>query len=197
MNTIANDRFLQSPARDVSLCWWIFAVRGGLAVVFAAVLFLASSFLGIFFFDPVTLVYMSLLLGSYVLSNGLLLGVAAGFAFEHRVHLWWLALCESCFAVLLGIYIGISLMLTSRSLAFLAGIHALGTGIFQVALAVKLRQDRPNLFRLALAGVISVCVGIGFLTHFNQAARTTTQVLSGFELFCGIIWIGFAFRLRR
>ena len=137
---LAQDR--EVPRPDVGICWWIFAVRGGLAVVFAIILFLASSFLGIFFFDPVTLVYLSLLLGSFVLSNGLLLGVAAGFAFEHRVHLWWLTLSEGCFAVLLGIYIGISLMLTSRSLAFLAGIHALGNGCFQIALAVKLREDR-------------------------------------------------------
>ena len=46
--------------QPLTLCWWIFAVRGGLAVVFAVVLFLTSSFLGIFFFDPVTLVYLSL-----------------------------------------------------------------------------------------------------------------------------------------
>ncbi len=43
--------------RPITLCWWIFAVRGGLAIVFAVVLFLTSIFLGIFFFDPVTLVY--------------------------------------------------------------------------------------------------------------------------------------------
>src|SRR5271155_5055412 len=97
--------------QPLRLCWWIFAVRGGLAVVFAVVLYLTSSFLGIFFFDPVTLVYLSLLLGSFVLSNGLLLGVAAGFAYEHRLHLWWLALAECCFALLLVISIGISLML--------------------------------------------------------------------------------------
>ncbi len=97
---LAQDREASRPA--IGICWWIFAVRGGLAIVFAVILFLASSFLGIFFFDPVTLVYLSLLLGSFVLSNGLLLGVAAGFAFEHRVHLWWLTLCECGFAVLLG-----------------------------------------------------------------------------------------------
>ncbi len=51
--------------QDLKMFWWAFAVRGGLAVVFAVVLFLASSFLGIFFFDPVTLVYLSLLLGSF------------------------------------------------------------------------------------------------------------------------------------
>ena len=130
--------------QPLTLCWWIFAVRGGLAVVFAVVLFLTSSFLGIFFFDPVTLVYLSLLLGSFVLSNGLLLGVAAGFAYEHRLHLWWLSLGEGCFALLLGIYIGISLMLTSQSLALLAGIHALGVGCFQIGLAIKLREDAPT-----------------------------------------------------
>ena len=182
--------------RPITLCWWIFAVRGGLAVVFAVVLFLTSSFLGIFFFDPVTLVYLSLLLGSFVLSNGLLLAVAAGFAYEHRLHLWWLALGEGCFALLLGVYIGISLMLTSQSLALLAGIHALGAGCFQIALAIKLRAERSNLVLLTVAGLVSLCVGIVFLQHFHQAARPTTLTLSGFELFSGIIWSVLAFRLR-
>ncbi len=180
----------------LALCWWIFAVRGGLAVVFAVVLFLTSSFLGIFFFDPVTLVYLSLLLGSFVLSNGLLLGVAAGFSYEHRLHLWWLALCEACFALLLGVYIGISLMLTSQSLALLAGIHALGAGCFQIGLAIKLRDDRPNLVLLTVGGLISLCVGAVFLQHFHQAARPTTQALAGYELLNGIIWSILAFRLR-
>jgi uncharacterized membrane protein HdeD (DUF308 family) len=183
--------------RPLTLCWWIFAVRGGLAVVFAVVLFLTSIFLGIFFFDPVTLVYLSLLLGSFVLSNGLLLAVAAGFAYEHRLHLWWLALGEACFALLLGVYIGISLMLTSQSLALLAGIHALGTGCFQTALAIKLREDRPNLLMLIVGGVFSLCVGAVFLEHFHQAARPTTQALAGYELVNGIIWSVLAFRLRR
>src|SRR5271156_5502584 len=145
--------------QPLRLCWWIFAVRGGLAVVFAVVLFLTSSFLGIFFFDPVTLVYLSLLLGSFVLSNGLLLGVAAFFSFEHRLHIWWLVLCESGFAILLGVYIGISLLLTPQSLAFLAGIHALGNGCFQSALAIKLRDNRLNLVLLASVGILSVCIG--------------------------------------
>ena len=197
MSSLVNDLERQKPIQDLRMCWWSFAVRGGLAIVFAVVLFLASSFLGIFFFDPVTLVYLSLLLGSFVLGNGLLLGVAAFFAFEHHLHVWWLALCESCFALLLGVYIGVSLLLTPQTFAFLAGIHSLGAGCFQCALAMKVREERPNLFHLAFAGIISLGVGIGFLTHFNQAPRVTTQVLSGYELFNGIVWIVFAFRLRR
>jgi uncharacterized membrane protein HdeD (DUF308 family) len=194
---MANDLELVQSIKDLRMFWWAFAVEGGLAVVFALVLFLASSFLGIFFFDPVTLVYMSLLLGSYVLGNGLLLGVAAAFAFEHRLHLCWLTLFESSFALLLAVYIGFSLLMTPESLSFLAGIHALGTGCFQAALAVKMREDRLNMFLLGLAGIVSVSVGIVFLQHFHQAPRVTTQALSAYELFCGVTLIVFAYRLQR
>lgn len=183
--------------KDLRMFWWTFAVKGGLALVFAAVLFFVSSFLGIFSFDPVTLVYLSLLLGSFVLGNGLLQGVGAGFAFEHHLHLRWLSLCESCFELLLGIYICVSLLLTKESLAFLAGLHALGNAGFQIALAVKMREDRSHLCLLGLIGIVSLGIGIVFLTHYHQPARITTQALSGFEFLCGITWIVLAFRLRR
>jgi uncharacterized membrane protein HdeD (DUF308 family) len=187
----------ESAIQDLRMLWWAFAVRGGLALVFAVVLFLASSFFGIFSLDPVTLVYLSLLLGSFVLGNGLLEGVVAGFAFEHRLHLRWLSLCESCFELLLGIYICVSLLLTKESLAFLAGLHALGNAGFQVALAVKMREDRSHLCLLGLIGIVSLGIGIVFLTHYHQPARITTQALSGFEFLCGVTWIILAFRLRR
>ena len=192
MNTLTN----QHSIPDLGLCWWSFAVRGGLAALFGVVLFFVSSFLGIFFFDRVTLVYLSVLLGFFVLGNGLLLAVSGFFAFEHHLHYWWLVLGEGCFALLLGVYIGISLMLTPQSLAFLAGIHAVGAGCFQFALAIKMRGDRGNLLLLAGAGVIALAVGAGLLTHYNLAPRFTTQVLSGFELFGGMVWMIFAFRLR-
>jgi uncharacterized membrane protein HdeD (DUF308 family) len=187
----------QTPIQDLQLCWWSYAERGGLAIVFAAVLFFASSFLGIFFFDRVTLIYLSLLLGSFVLGNGLILAVAAVFSFEHRMHIWWLVMCESGFTILLGIYIGMSFLLTPQSLAFLAGIHGVGNGCFQTALAIKLRADRLNLFLLVIAGIVSLLVGIAFLTHYHQAPRITTQALAGYELFCGIIWMVFAYRLHK
>ena len=193
---MTNGRAMETELADFRSCWWIFAVRGGLAVIFALVLFLASIFLGVFFFDPVTLVYMSLLLGSFVLGNGLLLGVASRFAYERRLHFWWLIFCECCFAVLFGIYIGISLMLTAKSLAFLAGLHALGNSVFQGSLAGKLRADRSSLFLLGLASLVSLSMGLAFLMHYHQGARTTTQALSGFELFSGLVWLGVSLRSR-
>ena len=196
MHTTLRSPSQDLPALDLRMCWWSFAVRGALAVVFAVVLFLASSFLGIFFFDPVTLVYMSLLLGSFVLGNGLLLSVAGFFAWEHRMHVWWVVLCEGIFALLLGIYIGVSLLLTPQSFAFLAGLHGVVAGVFQMGLAMKMRGEGPKLINLAFAGILSLAVGIFFLMHYTQPSRVTTQILSGYELFNGFVWILFAYRLR-
>jgi uncharacterized membrane protein HdeD (DUF308 family) len=188
---------MNQPTRDLRMFWWAFAVRGGLALIFAIVLFFASIFLGIFFFDPVTLVYMSLLLGSFVLGNGLLLGISTFYAYEHQLHVWRHMLWECIFAVLLGIYIGMSLILSRESLAFLAGLDAIGTGLFQGALAMKLRANAANAGLLAFACVVSLSVSFLFFTHVHQAARTTTQALSGFEVVIAIIWIALSLRLRR
>jgi uncharacterized membrane protein HdeD (DUF308 family) len=188
---------MNQPIRDLRMFWWAFAVRGGLALIFAIVLFFASIFLGIFFFDPVTLVYMSLLLGSFVLGNGLLLGISAFYAYEHQLHVWWLMFGECIFAVLLGIYIGISLIMTRESLAFLAGLNAIGTGVFQAALAIKLREDMSNACLLAFACIASLALSFVFFSHVHHAARATTQALSGFELVIGIVWIWLSLRLRR
>jgi uncharacterized membrane protein HdeD (DUF308 family) len=53
------------------------------------------------------------------------------------------------------------------------------------------------MINLAFAGIISLCVGFIFLTHYTQAPRVTTQILSGYEFFAGVVWILFAYRLRR
>jgi uncharacterized membrane protein HdeD (DUF308 family) len=186
--------------KRLAIFWWVFAIRGGLAVLFAGVLSFSGSLLGTIFFDPVTLVFLSLLLGSYVLGNAILYGVAGGFAIEHRDRHGWLMLGESCFAIVLAIYIGGSLLVTAHSLALLAGIHALGTGCFQACLAAKVRQQPSDRFYLLLLGgcaVVSLCVGAAFLANHTESLPPVTHWLSLYELFYGLTTIVFSYGLRR
>jgi tryptophan-rich sensory protein len=74
--------------------WWVFAVRGGFAALFALLLLYAASLLGSIFFDPVMFVFMGLLLGFYILGNGVLLGVAARVAYKNHRHIAGLLLSE-------------------------------------------------------------------------------------------------------
>jgi hypothetical protein len=182
---------------DLSKMWWVFAVRGGLALVFAAVLRFSAALLGTLFFDPVLLVCLSLLLGSYVFGNGVLLGVAGIFGQQHRVRLWELSSGESLFAIVLAGYVAFSLMMTSESLAWLAALHALGTGCFQAALAIKLRGHRTALALLSGAAVWSLGMGAVFLTHRHEELRTLAVWLSGFEVVFGAILLGVGVWLHR
>ena len=189
---MTDDLTFDKPMIRLGMFWWAFAARGGAAVLFSAFLFYAGGFFGTIFFDPIMLVVLAMMLGVYILGNGVLLGVASGYAAEHHVGIWRLLLAECIFATALGIYIGFSLLLSSESLAWLAGLHALGTGCFLVALAIKLRANKRYGWTLLIAGGVSIGAGLGFLLHRHAATRSATHWLGAFELFYGIVILVFA-----
>jgi uncharacterized membrane protein HdeD (DUF308 family) len=189
---MVDDLKFDKPMTKLGMFWWAFAARGGAAVLFSAFLFYAGGFFGTLFFDPIMLVVLAMMLGVYILGNGVLLGVASGYAAEHQVGIWRLLLAECIFATALGTYIGFSLLLSSESLAWLAGLHALGTGCFLVALAIKLRANKRYGWTLLIAGGMSIGAGLGFLLHRHAATRSATHGLGAFELFYGIVILVFA-----
>jgi uncharacterized membrane protein HdeD (DUF308 family) len=176
----------------IDIFWWAFGIRGGFAILFSGILAYSGNLLGNLFFDPVMLVLLSVLLGFYVLGNALLLGVGAGFALQHRLRLGWLLAAESCFALLLGVYIGFSLLITSQSIALLAGLHAVSAGCFQIVLALRLHRYRQFKILLSVSGLIAVSVGAAFLMHQTESPRLISLWLSGFELMYGFVVVGFA-----
>lgn len=187
----------EMPMLELSAFWWAFAVRGGFAVLFSGVLFYVSSFFGAIFIDPITVVVLGAMLGFYVLGKGVLMGVAAGYAAQHRVRIWQLLLAECAFALGLGTYIGFTLLLSSESLGWLAGLHAVGTGCFLGALAVRVRAHKSFAALLGLAAVVSLGAGLTFLLHRDAALKNVTQWLACFELFYGIAIFIFTRGLHR
>ena len=187
----------EKPMKELGMFWWAFAVRGGGAILFAGFLFYAGSFFGTIFFDPIMFVALAVVLGFYILSNGILLGVASGYAAEHQVGIWRLLLAECIFDTALGTYVGLTLLLSRESLAWLAGLHALGTGCFLAALAWKLRTNRTYSGLLGVAGLTALCAGLAFVSHHDAATSSATHWLGGFELFYGVVIFIFAEGLRR
>jgi uncharacterized membrane protein HdeD (DUF308 family) len=187
----------QFAMKTLGIFWWLFALRGGFAALFGLMLLFAASLFGTIFFDPVLYVYLGFLLGFYVLGNGVLLGVAAGFAFEHRLHVGWLLLGECVFAVLFGGYIGFSLMMTAQSLALLAGLQAIGVGCFQAMFAFKMRASHAYALVFGMTAVVALCAGAGFLLHTSAATKVTSAWLSVFEVCYGLVVLSFARGLHR
>jgi uncharacterized membrane protein HdeD (DUF308 family) len=183
------------PANGLKLFWWFFAVRGGFSLLFGGLLQLVVSLFGNLFFEPIMLVYLSLLLGFYISGSGILLGVASGFAAEHHLGLWKLLLADCIVAVAFGGYIGLSFLMTPHRFGLLAAIHALAIGSFQLALAIRLRHDRSSMSLMGTASILSAVAGYLFLTHMQQSATITTRWLSYFEILCTMVALPFAWRL--
>lgn len=182
---------------DLRAFWWLFAFRGAFAILFAALLAFAGSLLGTIFFDPIMLVYFSLLLGFFVLGNGILLVIGAIYSLEHHVRFWWMMLGESILALALGAYIAASLRTTSHSLAYLAGLHAIFRLLFQFHLAIKLRDDRAWSAFIATSGLISLLMAALFLLHRDDSIRTISVWLSSYEAVFGSFTLCFAIVLHR
>jgi len=181
----------------IDIFWWAFGIRGGFAVLFAGLLAFSGNLLGSLIFDPVMLIMLSLLLGFYVFAIAVLFGVAAAFSFEKRLGIGWLLTAESSFAFLLGMYISFSLLMTSQSIALLAGIHAAGAGCFQAFLALSLIRNQRFRTLLGVSALIAIGAGILFLTHLKEQPRLIALWMSGFELIYGVIVIAFARALHQ
>jgi len=183
--------------QNLGTFWWVFALRGLFALLFSLVLFVAGSLFRVMFLDPFVISLLGLLLGFYVMGNGLLLGVAAKVADDHHLPRQWTLVAEAAIVIALGIYIGFTLLLTPQSLALLAGLHALTAGGFQCIRAFKLRHDRMYLALLGISGLASLAVAAAFLTHPDAATRNITNGLACLEVFYGLFSLLFALRLYR
>ena len=186
-----------SGLAELGTFWWAFALRGGSAVLFSALLGYVGNSFGAVFSDPIMLVMLAVLLGFYVLGNALLLGVAAGFAEQHRDRIWKLLAGESAFSIVLGLYIAFSLLLLKESLARIAGIHALGTACFLMILTIRVGTQKSFAILLAIAALAAVYVGQMFLVNRELGAQSMTQWLAAFELVYGFVIVFLAITLYR
>lgn len=182
--------------QPLGVFWWVFALRGGFALLFACVLFAAGSLFRVFFLDPVLITLLGLLLGFYVMGNGLLLGVASLVARDHALPHRLMLIAESLVVIALGVYIGFTLLLTPQSLGLLAGLHALIAGGFQSIRTVKLRHDARCTWLLGVSGAVSLIAALLFFLHLDAETRSITNGLAALEMFYGAFSLLFALRLH-
>jgi len=166
--------------------WWLLLLRGIAAVVFGV---LALAWPGL------TLLTLILLYGAYALSDGVFAIIAAitGGAPAPR---WWLAIVG-----ILGIAVGVvAFMLpgmTALILLFTIAGWAIATGACQIIGAIRLRKEIDNEWLLILSGAVSVLFGLGVLLRPGAGALALVWVIGTYAIIAGVLYIGFAFRLKK
>ncbi len=199
MNTDAiTDSSADEPTK--TLCsltenWWIIALRGVLALIFAALAF---------WMPQSALLAMTLVFGAFSLVNGAFNLVAAVRHIQKKEHWGWL-LFSGIVGILTGVVVLVAPWVATIVLAsFLwasVGFWAIFTGVLEISAAVRLRQEIKGEIWLAFSGLLSIFLGAIVLWIFFsrpvESFLAAGWLLSFYAAVYGVTLLFLSWRLRK
>jgi uncharacterized membrane protein HdeD (DUF308 family) len=162
--------------------WWTFVLRGVFALLFGVIAFV---------WPGLTILSLTFVFGFYALLDGIFALVAA---WNNRSSdRWWVLLLEGLLGLAAGV---ISPGITALALLAVIAAWAILTGILEIVVAIRLRQEIENEVWLGLAGLASIIFG-GLLVIWPGAGLVTISWLIGFyAIVFGISMLILGFRLQ-
>jgi uncharacterized membrane protein HdeD (DUF308 family) len=168
-------------------CWWVFTLRGILALSFGLFAFL--------FWPLLALDLLVWFFALFALSEGVLSIIAV--LIKHDEKSWWVIFLEGISGVLLGFIIFFFSGLTEEALLLFIAVWALITGIFEIIAAVRLRKEMKGDLSPGLLGVISILFGLGLMAHRFGRGLSVYWLFGPFTSIFGILLIIISFRVRK
>jgi uncharacterized membrane protein HdeD (DUF308 family) len=166
--------------------WGWILFRGILAILFGVMAFA---------WPLITLKVLVLLFGAYALVDGVS-SIIAAIRGGTMVPRWWLVV-----EGLLGIGAGLAVVfwtgLTALALLIFMGVTAIVRGIFEIVGAIALRKEISNEWMLALSGLASIGFGLIMVLRPGSGAIAMIWIIATYAIAFGLLFIGFAFRLRK
>jgi uncharacterized membrane protein HdeD (DUF308 family) len=174
-------------AVSLSRNWWMFALRGAIAVAFGV---LALAWPGM------TLLWLVALFAAFALIGGVASAVGAVRNRRGDEH-WWLALLLGLVSIGAGVIAIIHPGLTALVLVLLMGANAIATGVLDIAIAIRLRKLIRGEWLLILAGLVSIVFGVLVFLFPAAGALALVWLISAYAIASGILLFIVGWRLRR
>jgi uncharacterized membrane protein HdeD (DUF308 family) len=165
--------------------WWMFTVRGILAILFGILAF---------FRPDITLISLVGLFGMYALFDGVL-HIASAFSVTGTTSFWWMLL-DGVLGIAAGIVTLVVPGVTAISLVFLLGGWLIVGGVFRIVVAAEFGKAFGYTWLYVVGGLISVVAGT--LTFFSpiQSAFSWLWVMGIYAFFYGVSLIALGFGAR-
>jgi len=179
--------------RAVSKYWWVFTLRGLIAIAFG---------LAALLWPALTLGVMVLLFGLFALLEGLL-AVVSSFGKGDEKGGWTLLLeglvgLLVCVIVLLGTSIGSMLWpkVAAVMLVYYIAGWAMLAGLFKIITAFRIRKEVKGEWALGLSGLISILVGLILILRPGAGVLAVAWLIGIFAIILGIFLtlLGLKFR---
>jgi uncharacterized membrane protein HdeD (DUF308 family) len=167
--------------------WWALAIRGAIAIIFGLAALLRPG---------IALEALILLFGAYALVDGVFAIVGVFGGTRGRTPRW-LLLIEGIAGILAGLIAFVLPGLTAFVLLYLIAAWAVVTGIFEIATAIRLRQEIRGEWALIIGGALSVLFGVILAVIGPVAGLLSLIWLIGiYALVFGILMLITAFQVR-
>lgn len=173
--------------RTLTQNWWLIVLRGVLSVLFGVVTFVWPS---------TALTALIIVFGAYALADGAI-AIATGIAGTGASGgtRWFLVL-----GGLAGIIVGVVTFfypgLTALSLLYFIAAWAIITGIFEVVVAIQLRQEITNEWSLIIAGLLSVVFGVLISIFPQDGALSILWLIGIYAVIYGVAIVALGFRVK-
>ena len=167
--------------------WWALALRGAIAILFGLAALLQAGH---------RVEALILLFGAYALVDGVfaIVGVFGG---TRGGTPRWLLLIEGIVGILAGLIAFVLPGLTAVLLLYLIAAWAVVTGISEIAMAIRLRQEITGEWALIVGGALSVIFGVILAVIGPVAGLLSLVWLIGvYALAFGILMLITAFQVR-
>jgi uncharacterized membrane protein HdeD (DUF308 family) len=175
-----------SATVELARWWWTFIVRGVLAIAFGILAFFAPLF---------GIAILVGLFAAWALIDGVT-DIVTGIRTRDRDRNWWLLLLEGIVGIVVA---AIALLLpafAATALVIIIAAWAIITGAFEIAAAIRLREQIRGEFWLGLAGVASILFGVVLLLFPEAGALSLVWLIGGFSFAFGAFLVVLGIRLR-
>ena len=167
--------------------WWIWIVRGVLAIILAVLAFAQPE---------ATLAAFTLLLGAYFVIDGVV-SLFHGFGQQPAGQSRWPLLIWGIIAIIAGVSIYAQPLFESvLTLTLVVGFWAIVVGVMEIVTGIRLREEIDSEWWLILAGIASIVFGLLIWMNPLAGALSIAFLIGIWALLVGVLDIILGFRIR-
>ena len=177
---------LAHGAVELSRYWWAFILRGVLAIIFGIIAFVSP---------PTTIAVLVLLFGAWALVDGVF-HIAAAIQDRSMTRSFWLTVLEGVVSIIAGVLALAFPDIAAASLLLIIAAWSIVTGVVEIVLAIRLREQITGELWLAIGGLLSIVFGVLLILYPSSGAIAIVWIIGAFAIVFGLSLIALGWRLR-
>jgi len=162
--------------------WWVILLRGLFAILFGVLAFA---------YPGLTLASLVMVYGIFVCADGLVA------LFGGMGNSLWPSLLVGLAGVAAGLLTFFYPGVTALVLLYFIAAWAIVKGVFEIAIALKLRKVIEGEWALILAGVLSVAFGILVFLFPGAGAVSVIWIIGAYALAFGVLLVMVSFKVKK